>query len=306
MDGWRTAEVFLSRLTVAVVLFAAVVFASPRTHHDAPSDESDVARSSKAGADLRFEALPELAALTRCLRNDDLSGDTIQDLKQAAASKDPVAEYALGVAYLSGKGVRCNADRASDYLDASADADFAPALYLLGVMAETGRGLPKSLADAAGWYGRAALAGNVMAMRRLGQLLVRGKGIDRDNRGAFEWYMSAAKYGDTDSQVNLGLMYGAGEDYGLKASPAEAYYWFVVAAQLGDAGAGDLRQTAARSLDSDELIDANHRANAWRPEPVNSEANADFDSIVAKLALPTEPKDTTEPTIPTDTGQPSS
>jgi TPR repeat protein len=150
------------------------------------------------------------------------------------------------------------------------------------------------------------LGGNVLAMRRLDGMLVRGHGVDRDDHDALEWFAAAAEYGDTDSQVNLGLMYQAGEDYGIEASVATAYYWFTIAVQLGDADAFDLRQSAALDLDSDELEDANQRANAWRAESEDTKANADFDSIVEKFAAPPEPLSTTEPTAPADAETPAS
>lgn len=306
MNLWRAAEAFLRLLTVAVVLVIAAMLAIPHSRSTDPDDQPSSHKAEAAITDLRIRDRKELFELIRCRPSHALDADTIDQLKKAAEdNKDTAARYALGVAYLTGNGVRCDPDRAADLLTAAADAQFVPALYVLGIMSETGRGAPQDIEDAAAFYQRAAVRGHVLAMRRLAELLLQTDKDGRDNKGIISWLTAAANHGDTDSQVNLGLIYQDGEDYDVENSSATAYCWFEIAAQLGDPAAADLKRRAARDLDSDEIDDANQRANAWRAEPEDSEANADFDSIVQKFGS-SPPSDTDEPTTSAAPDSPAS
>ncbi len=291
MDGLRAAKVLVRITVVAVVFCATTLFVIPRLHRHHSEDQGEGAASSDSAAshakrekDFRLDDRHALLDLLACHPKSDPPGDVIRALLDQAQDGSTPAEYAIGFAYLQGRGVRCNLDHASDYLSAAADADYAPALYLQGVMAETGRGAPRNVEDAIASYRRAAKDGNVQAMTHLGALLAQGDAVEGDPKDAVDWLTKAANLGSADAAVDLGLMYRSGEDYGLEPSDSDAYFWFDVAAQLGDDGAIDLKHSAARHMDREDLADAQRQARRWRPQAPDVEANADFDSVVDLLA----------------------
>jgi localization factor PodJL len=290
MNGWRIAEALIRLVTVAVVFAAAAILAVPG-HRSGSSDGSPQPgreHPSRGKFSLRQIDGGTLAELVRCRPGTPAPAGAIRGLEDAADEKDVAAQYALGVAYLRGVGVRCVDEAAVGLIVAAANQDYAPAEYLLGVLSEIGRaGRARDLDIAASLYQRAADNGHILAMRQLGGLLLEGDAGEPDRTRAVDLYTRAANLGDTDCEFNLALMYRGGDDYGLEPSPVEAYYWIAIASQNGDRGAIDLRPSFARELDTGELDDANHRASAWRAQPANPEANADFETILDRFAEPT-------------------
>ncbi|MFO1187349.1 MAG: tetratricopeptide repeat protein [Alphaproteobacteria bacterium] len=299
MGGWRTAEI-LVRLALTAVIFAAVLhYGLPRLPAPKPPSEPSTEEPASAASALRREPAIKLLPEVWCKPDRDVADDRIDALR-AASDKERSAAYALGIAYLRGWGVRCNPAKGRDLLERSAASGFAPAHYALGILAENGQGEPRSLGGAAEHYRLAGEAGHVRAMQRFAGALAEGLGVEGDMDEAVDWFTRAAEKGDALSAYNLAVMNEAGEAYGLEPSLAEAYYWFSIAAQLGDQGALDHKRSVARELDSEELDDANHRANAWRAEPKDAQANADFESIIEDFAEPTEATAPSEPSEPTN------
>lgn len=299
MGGWRTAE-FLVRLALVAVIIAAVLhYGLPRLPAPKPPSEPSTEAPDEPASALRHEAAEKLLPEVWCKPERDAPEDKLEALR-AASDKDEVAAYALGIAYLRGWGVKCNAAKGIGLLEQAAARGFPPAHYALGILAENGQGEPRSLTAAAEHYRLAGEAGHIRAIRRFGGALAAGLGVEVDMAGAVDWFTRAAELGDAVSAYNLAVMYEAGEAYGLESSLAEAYYWFSIAAQLGDPSALDHKRSIALELDSEELDDANHRANAWRAEPKDAQANADFESIIEDFAEPTEATAPTEPSEPTN------
>ncbi len=80
---------------------------------------------------------------------------------------NPRAEYRLGRAYATGRGVPLSAaDAAAWYAKAAAQGDPA-AQASLGWAYYTGAGIPRSAVSARLWLGRSAAQGDVQAARRL-------------------------------------------------------------------------------------------------------------------------------------------
>jgi TPR repeat protein len=282
-------------LAVAAVLAAALAIIYPKVTGRGPRPQPIVIEAR--ALTLRRQEASALLPLVWCRPKQDFSEPALEALEAAAANKDVAAQFALGVAKLRGWGMKCDARKGLELLEVAADRRFAPAEYLLGVMAENGRVLPKSLDDAAALYGRAARDGHVLAMRRMAEFLVWGTGVEPDIEAAIVWLKKAGHQGDVECAVNLGLIYQDGASFGLDPSPAEAYYWLSIAAQLGDPGALELKRSVAQDLDFEELDEANHRANTWRAAPKDAQANADFETIIESFAEPTEETEPTEPTI---------
>src|SRR5204862_3960026 len=89
---------------------------------------------------------------------------------------------------------------------------------------------------------------------------------------AVKWFLAAANYGLRDSQYNLGVIYGRG--IGTSPNLNEAYKWFAIAAQGGDADAAARRDETASSLSAGEVAQARAAAAAWRSRAARREAHS--------------------------------
>jgi localization factor PodJL len=88
---------------------------------------------------------------------------------------------------------------------------------------------------------------------------------------AASWFTKAAERGLKDSQFNLALLHEQG--LGLPRNRQHAIFWYSLAAAQGDQEAG----AKAKALESTLSVDAakwvEARLAAWRPLPVDREAN---------------------------------
>lgn len=125
----------------------------------------------------------------------------VTDLQKKADAGDPLAEFALGHAY------------------------------------ETGKGLPQNFEQAVVWYRKAAEHGNAKAQSSLGILYWMGEGVEKDRKQAVEWYHKAARQGDASAMFNLGVAYYNGE--GVVGDEAKAHAWFILASEAGSEPARD-------------------------------------------------------------------
>jgi TPR repeat protein len=88
----------------------------------------------------------------------------------------------------------------------------AKAQIKLGLMYELGQGVPQDNAEALKWYGLAA-AHDPTAQFNLGAMYEFGNdrlGLAQDYAEAFNWYLRAADQGDANAQLHLGTMYEQG------------------------------------------------------------------------------------------------
>ncbi|KAK3279694.1 hypothetical protein CYMTET_12435 [Cymbomonas tetramitiformis] len=86
---------------------------------------------------------------------------------QAAEGGDPTGACNLGLAYLSGDGVRKDLSSAISWLTMAATSGNARAAYQLGLCSQHGNGTLQDMTAAAGWYKRSAEWGNMRAMHNL-------------------------------------------------------------------------------------------------------------------------------------------
>jgi localization factor PodJL len=147
------------------------------------------------------------------------------------------------------------------------------AQFRLGSLYERGDGVPQDLRQAVAWYQRGADRGNVNAMHNLAVLLAEGiTGVPANPQLALRWFMAAANYGVRDSQYNLGVVYARG--LGTSANMHEAYKWFAIAAQNGDAEAAARRDEIGQSLSDGEVVQSRAAAVGWRSKTPNPDANS--------------------------------
>jgi hypothetical protein len=167
--------------------------------------------------------------------NSTLSGQSIETLKERAASGDAGAQFELGAAYFSGQGAPPDYAIAASWFRKAAEQGDAGAEYGLGGLYSEGAGVPKDYATAASWYRKAAEQGNDGAQMELGEAYSDGQGVPKDYAQAAVWWRKAAEQGNADAQSELGHSYSVGQ--GVPQDYAQAAVWWRKAAEQGDAKA---------------------------------------------------------------------
>jgi TPR repeat protein len=183
----------------------------------------------------------------------------VATIRERAEHGNARAEALMGEMYATGADVPRDDALAAKWYAKAAAAGLAQAQYNLGVLYERGQGLPKSDAQAASWYEKAAAHGLAAAQYNMGVFYEQGRGVHKDENAAAKWYQRAGAQGQTDAQYNLGALYAQ------RNKPAEAYFWFGLAAKSGDAEAARMRDKAGARLPAAEATAIERRVRAWRP-----------------------------------------
>ena len=134
-----------------------------------------------------------------------------------------------------------------------AEAGDTDAQFALGVMYEKGEGVKQDYAKAMTWYRRAAEADYADAQNNLGVMYRKGKGVEQNYTKAVAWYRRAAEAGDTDAQFNLRVMYDNGE--GVKQDYAITYMWYNLAATQGNQQAVDNKEIATKNMTQTQIAE---------------------------------------------------
>jgi TPR repeat protein len=112
-----------------------------------------------------------------------------------------------------------------------ADRGHSGAQFSLGVAYATGRGVEPSLDRAIRWWQAAAAQGHMGAQLNLGLLYWRGEGVEKDLTKARMWWQQAATGGDAAAQFHLGALAAMGE--GEPRNYKEAVHWWRLSAAQG-------------------------------------------------------------------------
>ncbi len=121
-----------------------------------------------------------------------------------------------------------------------------------------GDGVPRDYTEAAKWYRKAADQGLAESQYMLGVMYDRGEGLSPDYFQAVKWYREAAGQGYVPAQFELGNEYATGK--GVPQNYAEAYVWYSLAAAAGHEKARRERDSYARKLSNEEIMEAQRRA----------------------------------------------
>lgn len=231
--------------------------------------------------------------------------EALRLLAAAAEAGDPLGQYGLGIAYLTGRGVPKDVAKALDWLGRAAERGFPESLNTLGELYFNGadvprdeargveyyrraaeKGFPPSLEKMAElrWNGRAvpidraqavidaraaAEAGRTVAQFILGVALLTGEGASKNLPEAANWFRRAADRGHPQAAHNLGAMLAGGN--GLAVNLPEGYFWLSVAAERapGTLAAAYLRDRdgVGSRLSPQDLAQARARLAAWKPVP---------------------------------------
>ncbi|MCQ0989948.1 peptidoglycan-binding protein [Jiella marina] len=228
---------------------------------------------SPAAADVVDEPAADSASVG--MSSNDLpsipEGVAPEALMEAAKAREPKALFEIGLRLMEGRAGEPDPKAAAQWFTLSADAGFAPAQYSLGTLYEKGNGVERDPARARDFYLAAAEGGNVRAMHNLAVLYATGIDGKSDPELAARWFESAAEYGMQDSQYNLGILYarGAGVDRDLM----ESFKWFAIVAAKGDSDAAAKRDEIRKSLNGEEVQQAEARVSSFKERPRNEAAN---------------------------------
>ena len=194
---------------------------------------------------------------------------TFDELHTLAEQGDVEAQYSLGLAYGTGRGVPQDTAEAVQWYRLAADQGLATAQSNLGVMYANGEGVPQNNVEAVRWYRLAAEQGFATAQVNLGGMYADGDGVPQDYAEALRWYGLAAEQGDANAQYGLGLMYANG--WGVPKENVEAHMWFNLAAAQSSGENLDryveVRDGFAEFLTAEQIAEAQRRAREWTPTP---------------------------------------
>lgn len=116
----------------------------------------------------------------------------LEEIRKAAESGNPEAQFQLGNTYYLGKGGKADAEKAKLWFEKAAQQNHVEAQANLGVLLYMGATQEKDIANAVEWFQKAALQGHAGARKHLGILYDTGQGVPADPIQAARWYGLAA------------------------------------------------------------------------------------------------------------------
>ena len=106
--------------------------------------------------------------------------------------------------------------------------------------------------------------GDAAAQNSLGLRYFNGdetNGIRQDEAQAFQWFVKAADQGNIAAQSKLGAMYWAGR--GVQVSYPEAYFWSILARANGDEASKDRAAILSSRLTRAQIVTLEDQADRW-------------------------------------------
>lgn len=192
----------------------------------------------------------------------------IDDLLAEAQAGNADAQFKLGLAYDSGRGVPREIDTAKMWYSKSAEQGNVEAQNSLGSIYQE----EKNYQGARLWFEKAAAKKNALALNNLAYLHDLGLGTEQNRKMAFDLYLQSADLGWGEAMWNLANMYGAGQ----VGAPDlyQACVW-TMRAERFSANNGNLamhvRQAKPQILKllGGRASACEQEGNAWSPQAVN-------------------------------------
>lgn len=170
--------------------------------------------------------IPQMMDATSSVQPSVQSASPAVETIQQMAAKQPTADQETSTHAQQIDMSRLTAAE----LQKLAEQGSAVAQYNLGIMYITGEGVLKDYAKAFQWYQKAAEQGHVEAQFNLGNKYYNGEGVSQDYAKAFQWYQKAAEQGYAKAQFNLSIMLF---DESVQRNYDKALYWAQKAAEQG-------------------------------------------------------------------------
>ncbi|MCE2510041.1 MAG: sel1 repeat family protein [Alphaproteobacteria bacterium] len=197
--------------------------------------------------------------------------DETEQLVERAQKGDADAQYALAIAFDTGKGFEEDDAKAIVWYRRAAEQGHMHAQHNLGISYENGEGVEQSIVEAVKWYQLAAAQGNQSSQYNLGLLFSLGHApIQRSDRQALQWFTMAAEQGHAKAQSNLGAMHALG--LGTEKNLVQAYKWFTLAVNSYPPGEDREQEMKNLTRASEEMAPvqvelAKKLAEEWKPKP---------------------------------------
>lgn len=246
----------------AVVLASAALFFVVK---DLGSGDAVKAIPAPAPADNNIQSAPEQTPEPQA---------SVPEAPEAPVTQ-PRTLYLDAVAKLSNAKSDGETRAALQELQQAAALGHPPAQLQLGELYKLGQVVPQDPAQARIWYQRAGDGGNLLAMHRAGVMAALGQGGPKDQAAAISWFEKSANLGLVDSQYNLGAIFYPTTDGGASSvqDAGKAYFWYSLAAQNGDAQAGDLATRLASNFSPEERRALDAKVAAWKAQTPDPAAN---------------------------------
>ncbi|WP_108880012.1 peptidoglycan-binding protein [Anderseniella sp. Alg231-50] len=193
------------------------------------------------------------------------------ELRQAAMSGNPSAQFIIASRYLEGRKVGRDHDKAAQWYIRAAEGGLAAAQYRIGTLYERGSGVAQDRFRAMNWYARAAKQGNIKAMHNLAVMSADTANGKPDLARAAKWFGAAARHGLPDSQYNFAVLNERG--LGIPKNIKEAYKWYSLAARSGDRDAVKKAEEMNAAVDKVALTVIDQSIASWKPTAPQREAN---------------------------------
>ncbi|MCX5825565.1 MAG: tetratricopeptide repeat protein [Deltaproteobacteria bacterium] len=166
------------------------------------------------------------------------AGDCIS-VEKAAEQGDANAQYAVGVAHITGKGLPKDDAAAVKWLGKAAAQGHRDAQFFIATAYQNGLGgLKADIAESAKWLSKAAAQGHAQAQHILGALYYEGRGVKQDYTESEKLWRLSAEQGIPESQFNLGALYFEGR--GVAKNNNESLKWLIAVAEGGNKQAPDV------------------------------------------------------------------
>ena len=115
--------------------------------------------------------------------------------EKAARLGDPKAQFNLALLYAGSTGERSSREKAAEWMEKAARADYAPAQRVLGQWRMLGIVMEKDLSEAVKWISTAAQREDDIAMYMLGRMYATGTGVEKNPQEAVRWFRLARAHG---------------------------------------------------------------------------------------------------------------
>ncbi|HOX22699.1 MAG TPA: tetratricopeptide repeat protein, partial [Elusimicrobiales bacterium] len=140
--------------------------------------------------------------------------------EKAALSKDPAAQYRVGMAYRRGIGASPNMDEAVKWISKAAAQKHGPALAAMGYFYKEGIGVEQDYEKALRYFKAGDINGDPEGLYAMADMYLNGLGVEQDEQRGRQLLESAGAAGYTQAYVQLGeASYGV-QDY----AAAKRYY----------------------------------------------------------------------------------
>jgi len=164
------------------------------------------------------------------------AGDCVS-VAEAAEQGNPDAQFAMAMAYHTGRGRAQNDAIAAEWLERAARGGHTKSQAYYGLTLYRGIGVPANRAEAVKWLAKAADAGDEEAESTLGIAYYEGGGVPANFSESEKWWRRAGMQGNVEAEANIGVLYFEGR--GVAKNEDEALKWLTAAAEAGDRGALD-------------------------------------------------------------------